>query len=308
MAESLVVAIGGPTASGKSETAIWLAKKINAEIISADVMQSYRQLDIGTAKINIDDMQGIAHYMIDEFSPYENVDISTYTKRALKYEQEVIQKNKAPIITGGSGLYLDSIIYDSYTYEENTASSEIRQELETLYKQKGGSYMYAFLESCDPEYAEITHPNNINRIIRALEYYKVSGRKKSDNLKIKKLRYNNTFYFAVSMDRNNLYERINKRVDIMVEKGLIEEVKRLIDMGVSLSYNAMKAIGYKEIASALLNNTDIDDAVELVKQKSRNYAKRQMTWFNANKDIIWIKEDKPFRMAERIAGIINERK
>lgn len=306
---NITVAIGGPTASGKSGTAVALAKKINGEIVSADVMQSYRELSIGTAKMTIQEMNDVPHFMIDEYSIFDEVALAEYSQKALSYVTDINNRGHIPIITGGSGLYLDSIIYDSYGFPENTVNTVYRKKLEKTAEEKGAEYLYEILRVCDPEYASKTHPNNIKRVIRALEYCKASGKKKSDSLMPKQLRYDNTYYFAIFVNREILYKRIDERVDEMVRNGLIEEVRALIKNKAVPTLNAMQAIGYKEIAHALINGENMTDAIAKVKQKSRNYSKRQYTWLNANRDIIWIDAqiyDNNHKRSERILEVIND--
>jgi tRNA dimethylallyltransferase len=307
---NITVAVGGPTASGKSGTAVSLAKKIDGEIISADVMQSYRELSIGTAKPTASEMEEIPHYMVDEYSIFDDVDTAVYSERALKYINEARNKNRTPIITGGSVLYLDSILYASYDYADNTVDQAYREALMKTAEEKGADYLYGLLCDCDPEYAQNTHPNNVKRIIRALEYYKASGTKKSSNAKTKTFRNPWTYYFAIRVDRDILYKRIDTRVDEMVNRGLIDEVRALICDEKTLKRNAMQAIGYKEIAHALIHNENILEAVAAVKQKSRNYAKRQYTWLNANPDIIWLDAqiyDNHEKRADRMIEVIYDK-
>lgn len=303
-----VIAIAGPTASGKTALSVMLAKRVNGEIVSADCMQSYQLMDIGTAKVTASEAQGIAHYMIDEFMPDVNVNSSLFAKHACIYVDKILAENKTPIITGGSGLYLDSILYSSYDYSDGENDEYYKKELYQLAESKGNDFVYEMLVNTDPEYAKITHPNNVKRVVRALEYYHVTGKKKSSVIKEKKYRYDHTFYFGLKMNREKLYKRINDRVDIMIKNGLIDEVKMLLARGYDTKLNSMKAIGYKEIAEALSGNINMNTAIDQVKQNSRNYAKRQFTWFNANKDIVWIDLDEYANNDEIInfiEGIIN---
>lgn len=282
------IAVAGPTASGKTALSLALAEKYNGEILSADAFQIYRKLDIGTAKITQNEMLDIPHYMIDEYDADAEVSICTFTEKARIYIETIDRKNKMPILVGGSGLYLDSIVYDSYDYNSDTIDPIYRAELVELDNIKGSDYLFSLLESADPEYAAITHPNNSNRVIRALEYIHASGQKKSDITKKKKYRYPNTLYFAINLDRNILYERINNRVDDMIRRGLLSEVRQLLDLGYDQSNRSMQAIGYKELIPVLQGTIKLQDAIAQIKQNSRNYAKRQMTWFRRNHDIIWI--------------------
>ncbi len=306
---NITVAIGGPTASGKSGTAVSLAKKTGGEIVSADVMQSYRELSIGTAKPTPGEIENVPHFMLDEYSIFDEVDTAGFSLKALDYIAGIKQRGRVPIVTGGSGLYLDSILYESYDYPENSVDPAYREELAKMAEEKGADYLYRLLRACDPEYAQKTHPNNVKRVIRALEYHKASGAKKSGNIKTRKFRDSPTYYFALFVARDILYRRIDARVDEMVRRGLIDEVRTFIRDENALKSNAMQAIGYKEIAHALIYNENMHDAVALVKQKSRNYAKRQYTWLNANPDVIWIDAltyDNHPKRADRILEVIHD--
>lgn len=306
-----VIAVAGPTASGKTALSVMLAQRLNGQIVSADCMQSYKYMDIGTAKATEAEKQGVIHYMIDEFMPDVNVSSSLFAKHALIYIGKIFAEGKVPVITGGSGLYLDSILYASYDYSEGENDEAYKKELYQLAEIKGRQFVYEMLLNTDAEYAKITHPNNLKRVVRALEYYHATGKKKSAAVKEKKFRYDNTFYFGLKLNRETLYKRINERVDAMVKNGLIEEVRALLARGYHLKLNSMKAIGYKEIADALAGNTGMDTAIEQVKQNSRNYAKRQLTWFNANKDIIWIAMDEyrsDLDIIDFMEGMINGNK
>ncbi|MFA0816039.1 MAG: tRNA (adenosine(37)-N6)-dimethylallyltransferase MiaA [Anaerofustis sp.] len=285
---NLFIALAGPTGSGKTSLSIELAKYYSAEIVSADAYQIYRHMDIGTAKISKEDRSTIPHYMIDEFNPEENVSVSEYTKRANRYIDTILKDNKIPLLVGGSGLYMDSIIYRSYTYSSDAVDQSYRNMLIAEYAEKGTEWLYLQLNTVDPEYAMITHPNNVKRVLRALEYYHATGQKKSSIEQKKEYRYPPTIYFAIRWDTSILYERINKRVDTMIDNGLIEEVIRLIESGCKEQCNSMQAIGYKELIPVIEGKISPEAAIEKIKQNSRNYAKRQMTWFRRNPDIIWI--------------------
>ena len=300
-----VVALAGPTASGKTELSVKLAMRIGGEIISCDSMQCYEGFDIGTAKVTKEEMQNVPHYMIDEFSPQLNVNVALFASRALTYQENIFQNGNIPILTGGSGLYLDSLVYESYDYGQGEMDERYRAELEALAREKGNEAVYDLLERIDPAYAKITHPNNVKRVIRALEYYKTSGKRKSE-VPQKKLREENTCYFALSMDRSRLYARIDARVDRMMELGLKQEVQRLLDAGISRGQNAMLGIGYKEMASALCGECSVNKAVEKIKQNSRNFAKRQMTWFRRNPGVLWINLDE-YQDTEKILDFMEAR-
>ncbi|MFZ7134507.1 MAG: tRNA (adenosine(37)-N6)-dimethylallyltransferase MiaA [Eubacteriales bacterium] len=302
-----IIGVAGPTASGKTALSICLAKRIDGEIISADARQGYKELNIGTAKITEEEKQGINHFMIDVFEPQEDINIAVFTSLSLNYVDQIIAKNKIPIVIGGSGLYMDSILYNSYNFTSDQVDEEYKRYLNTLLTTKGEKYLYNMLETVDEEYAKLTHPNNIKRVKKALEYFHATGRKKSSVVNMGTYRYEDTYYFALFVERRLLYQRIDQRVDEMIRNGFIEEVKKLLSAGYNRSLNSMQAIGYKEIVDALENNLDMQKTIELIKQKSRNYAKRQYTWFKRNKDIRWIDtsvyntEDS---MADYIEGVI----
>ena len=283
-----IIGIAGPTASGKTALSVCLAKRINGEIISADARQAYKQLNIGTAKITEEERQGINHYMIDVFEPQEDVNIALFTAMGLDYIDQIIAKDKIPIVIGGSGLYMDSILYNSYNFTNDQVDEEYQEYLNTLLSTKGKKYLYDMLETVDEDYARLTHPNNVKRVKKALEYFHATGRKKSSVVNTGAYRYEGTYYFALFIQRRLLYDRIDQRVDEMIRNGLVEEVKKLLQAGYFRTLNSMQAIGYKEIAEALENNFDMQKTIALIKQKSRNYAKRQYTWFKRNNDIRWI--------------------
>ncbi|MBE6038925.1 MAG: tRNA (adenosine(37)-N6)-dimethylallyltransferase MiaA [Anaerofustis stercorihominis] len=303
------IAIAGATASGKTALSVELALRNNMSIISADVMQSYRYMDIGTAKVTPEETKGIEHYMVDKYDPKEDVNIAVFCEDALKAREEIVSQGKTPLFVGGSGLYMDSMLYSSYDYSADCPEDEhYRSYLEDLAKKNGNEYVHNMLMQVDEVYASNTHPNNLKRVIRALEVYHLSGIRKSDMVKEKSFRHK-TYYFTVNMDREVLYERINRRVDIMVQNGLFEEVRHLMNIGCDLSHNSMQAIGYKQVIEMFEGKLTEKECVEKIKQLSRNYAKRQMTWFNKNKDIIRIDVGKFGGIAEiceYMEGIIYE--
>ncbi len=297
--------IAGPTASGKTEVSLLLAKRANACIISADSMQCYRFMDIGTAKPDQKQLNAVKHYMIDEYMPEEAVNVAEYSRRALSYIKTIERENLfLPLITGGSGLYIDSIVYDTYTYNMTATDEAYRSELQEIYREKGGVFLYDMLLRIDPAYAATTHPNNIKRVIRALEFYHTNNRRMSDIKKERRPRFDKLFYFALYVERDILYERINERVDKMIAAGLFDEAANLWHND-RLSATARAAIGYKEIIAYLNGETSMKDTVENIKQNSRNYAKRQYTWFRANKDIIWFDATDQSNM-EKIAREMEE--
>ena len=292
MKQKLLV-IGGPTAVGKTELSIRAAKKLNGEIISADSMQIYKYMDIGSAKVTKDEMDGIKHYLIDIITPdapFSVADFKEYGNNALN---EIICKEKLPIISGGTGLYINSLTCNM-TFTEAEKDEEYRIYLENLAIEKGNEYVHEMLKECDPiSYKEIHH-NNRKRVIRALEVFKLTNKPFSsynagDDF------YNSNYdvyYYVLTMDREKLYERINKRVDIMIEKGLLDECIRLKEMGYTSDIQSMQGIGYKEILYHLEGKISLDEAINMIKQGSRNYAKRQLTWFRRDKRCIFLDKDK----------------
>ena len=283
-----VIVICGPTASGKTALSIELAKKINGEIISCDSMQIYKDMNIGTAKPTKEEMQGIKHYLIDCISPNERYSVADYKKEAKKYIKEIIQKGKTPIIVGGTGLYLDSLIYE-IEYPEIEFDKKYRKMLEERVKKEGLETLYAEAKKIDPRAIEKISPNDEKRILRILEIYKATGKSKTEQeeeSRKKEVEYDYKVY-ALNWDRGILYERINKRVDIMIEQGLIEEVKNILKKYKEFP-TAMQGLGYKEVVEYLQNKITKDEMIEKIKTETRRYAKRQLTWFRKNKQTIWL--------------------
>ena len=283
-----VIVICGPTASGKTALSIELAKKINGEIVSADSMQIYKDMNIGTAKPTIEEMQGIKHYLIDFISPDERYSVADYKKDAKKAIKEIINKGKVPIVVGGTGLYIDSLIYE-IEYPEIEFDEEYRKELENMVEEKGLEYVYEKAKEIDPQAIEKISKNDTKRILRILEIYHATGKNKTQQeieSRKKEVEYDYKVY-AINWEREKLYERINKRVDIMIEQGLIEEVKKI-----SEKYNkfptAMQGLGYKEVVEYLKENCTKEEMIEKIKKETRHYAKRQLTWFRKNKQTIWL--------------------
>lgn len=283
-----VTVICGPTASGKTALSIELAKQLNTEIVSADSMQIYKDMNIGSAKPTLQEMQGIKHYMLDFVSPDERYSVADYKKQATIYIEEILKKGKIPIVVGGTGLYIDSLIYN-IEYNEIEYDEKYRKELEEIAKNEGLDVLYDRAKEIDPEAIKSISKNDKKRIIRILEIYKATGKTKTEQEILS--RKNEVPYdykvFAINMDRQVLYDRINKRVDIMVEQGLIEEVK-MISEKYKKYPTAMQALGYKEIKQYLDGNLTKEDAIEKIKQETRRYAKRQLTWFRKNKQTIWL--------------------
>lgn len=276
-----LVVITGPTAVGKTNISIKLAKEINGEIISADSIQVYKDLDIGSAKITEEEMDGVKHYLIDVLEPTDEFDIYTFKNLAEKAIDEIYTKGKIPIIVGGTGFYIQSVLYD-IDFEETHVDIQYRKELEELVGLYGNEYIHKMLEDVDPEYAASIHPNNVKRVIRALEFYHENNIPLSEHNKEQKENESpyNFAYYVLNDDRDILYERINKRVDKMFDDGLIDEVKAL---SLDESNQSMQGIGYKEVLEYLNGNVSLDECKELIKKNTRHFAKRQLTWFRHEK-------------------------
>ncbi len=284
-----LIVLTGPTAVGKTAASIGLAKAINGEIISADSMQVYKKMDIGTAKITKEEMEGVPHFLIDELNPDEEFSVAHFKKYADKYINEVYERGHIPIIVGGTGFYIQAVLND-IDFTETNADTEYRKELEELARVNGPEYLHNMLFEIDPQAAEKIHFNNVKRVIRALEFYKETGTKISehnDTQSAKSSPYNFA-YFVLNDDREALYERIDKRIDIMLENGLIEEVKALLDAGYDRKLTSMQGLGYKEIAAYLEGEISLEEAIYILKRDTRHFAKRQLTWFRREKDVIFI--------------------
>ena len=300
-----VIVICGPTASGKTSLSIELAKQINGEIISADSMQIYDEMQIGTAKPDEEEMQGIKHYLIGNIKPTTRYSVSEYKIDAINAIEEILQKGKTPIVVGGTGLYVNSLIY-GIDYPEVETDLEYRAELERIVEEKGLEYLYNKAVQIDPEAMQNISKNDQKRILRVLEIYKETGKTKTQ-LEIES-RKNGIPYdykvFALNMPREILYDRINQRVDIMIQKGLVEEVKKLYNKYGEKLTTAMQGIGYKEVVEYLKGNLTKEEMIEKIKMETRRYAKRQLTWFRKNKEIKWIDGLSP--LDENIQCILEE--
>lgn len=284
-----LVILTGPTAVGKTELSIKLAEQINGEIISADSMQVYKYMNIGTAKIMPSEMNNIKHYLIDEFDPSENFNVVKFKEFTDKYIKQIYEKGKIPIITGGTGFYIQAVLYN-ILFEKNETDEKYRKDLEALAKEKGNRYLHDMLKEVDLASAEAIHANNIKRVIRALEYYKITGKRISEHNKEQKKNCSpyNFIYFVLTDDRQCLYDRIDKRVDKMISDGLEDEVKRLVNTGYNKSMVSMQGIGYKEMIDYIEGTYSLDEAVYTIKRETRHFAKRQITWFKREKEVTWI--------------------
>lgn len=284
-----IVCVVGPTASGKTSYAIDIAKQRNGEIVSCDSMQIYKYMNIGTAKATKDEQEQVPHHMIDFVHPNTDYSVADYAIDAKRCIEDIISRGRLPVLCGGTGLYLDAVI-KGIEFSEEKRDDEYREYLWDLAEQNGVDAVFELLREKDPEEADKVHPNNVKRVIRALEICKTTGMTKTeaDRIAVSGSPYNAEI-IGLLMDRECLYERINRRVDMMMEQGLVEEVKSLLDMNIRRDSTAMQAIGYKELVSYLDGSTTLCEAVDKIKQESRRYAKRQMTWFKRNPDINWVK-------------------
>ncbi len=302
-----IVCVVGPTASGKTALSIELAKKLDGEIVSCDSMQIYRGMDIGTAKPTHDEMQGIVHHMLSVVEPSENYSAARYVEDAGKIVDDIIARGKFPIIVGGTGLYVESLVRGTQ-FAEFHEDKKLRDELFSLYEKNGAAYMHKMLSEVDPERAAQIHENNVKRVIRALEVYNATGKtitEHDEKTKEVSPKYDACYIGLMFEERERLYERINLRVDMMIKAGLLDEVKRLLNSGISPSSTAMQAIGYKELTEYFEGKCSLNKAAENIKQASRRYAKRQMTWFRRNKDINWLAVDKSENVFDLLQASIN---
>lgn len=292
MKQPLII-LAGPTAVGKTDLSIKLAQKIGGSIISADSMQVYCHMDIGSAKIMPEEMQGIPHYLIDEFMPEEEFNIVIFQERAKKYMQEIYESGRIPILAGGTGFYIQSVLYD-IDFSKEDSNTKIRRKLEEFAKKEGNLALHQRLVEVDKTSAETIHPNNVKRVIRALEFYMQNGypiSKHNEEEKQKKSPYNFA-YFVLNDDREHLYQRIEQRIDIMMEKGLLEEVTKLKEMGYHKGMVSMQGLGYKEILAYLDGEISLEEAIYILKRDTRHFAKRQLTWFRREEEVIWLDKDK----------------
>ena len=309
-----LVILTGPTAAGKTDLSINLAKKINGEIISADSAQVYKGLDIGSAKITNEEMQGVTHHLIDVFEPDYPFDVTVFKSLAKEKAAEILKRGHIPIVVGGTGFYIQALLYD-IDFDLDTPAEDFdkmyRQKLELIASEDNGpKRLHDELKSVDPESAKTIHMNNVRKVIRALEFYHLYNKPISEHNKEqhKKESAYNSAYFVLNMDREVLYDRINKRVDIMKQNGLIEEVKNLFDKGYNHEYTSMQAIGYKELLEVFerfggdAKDEYLNDAFDKIKQNTRHFAKRQLTWFRREKDTIWL--DKSQMSEEEILEIM----
>ena len=284
-----LIILTGPTAVGKTKASIGLAKALNGEIISADSMQVYKYMDLGSAKIRPEEMQGIRHYLIDKLMPDEEFHVVRFQQMAKDAMKQIYAKGKIPIVVGGTGFYIQALLYD-IDFTESNEDTEYRQKLEQLAKERGAEYLHDMLRKVDPVSADTIHANNVKRVIRALEFHQQTGEKISEHNEQERAKESpyDFCYFVLNDDRAHLYERINLRIDRMLEDGLVEEVNALKDKGYTRDMVSMQGLGYKEILDYLNGESTLDEAIYILKRDTRHFAKRQLTWFRRERDVIWI--------------------
>ena len=293
MCKKPMIILTGPTAVGKTALSIDLAKAINGAIISADSMQVYRHMDIGSAKITKEEMQGIPHYLIDVLEPQEEFHVVKFVELAKAALDEIYANGQIPIVTGGTGFYIQALLYD-IDFTDQECDEAYRESLAQIAKEKGADVLHEMLREVDPKSAEAIHANNVKRVIRALEFYHLSGQRISEHNETEREKTSpyQFAYFVLTDDRTHLYERIEKRVDLMMEQGLLDEVKKLKAMGYHRDMVSMQGLGYKEILDALDGKITLDEAVLKIKKETRHFAKRQLTWFKRERDVIWFDKEK----------------
>lgn len=307
-----LIILTGPTAVGKTKLSIELAKRINGEIISADSMQVYRGMDIGSAKVTREEMQGVRHYLIDEFDPSEEFHVVKFQEYAKRYIREISAGGKIPILAGGTGFYIQAVLYD-IDFTENGSDTSYRDGLQKAAEEKGALFLHEMLKKVDPESAEAIHENNVKRVIRALEYYHETGEKISEHNEEERQKESpyNFAYFVLNDERSEIYRRIDLRVDQMIEQGLLDEVRALRKNGCTREMVSMQGLGYKEMLDYLSGALSFDEAVRILKRDTRHFAKRQLTWFRRERDVIWVDKNHfghdTGRMLEYMADILKQK-
>lgn len=284
-----LIILTGPTAVGKTALSVKLAKAIDGEIISADSMQVYRHMDIGSAKVTPEETEGVPHYLIDVLEPSEEFNVTRFQAMAKSAVETIYGHGHIPIVTGGTGFYIQALLYD-IDFKENDGNSRIRIELEALGRERGDSFLHEMLESIDPQSAALIHVHNRKRVIRAIEYYRLTGERISVHNQTERQKESpyRFLYYVLTTDRSVLYDRIEKRVDAMLRNGLVEEVRALADMGCTREMVSMQGLGYKEILDYLEGRCSLEEAVYILKRDTRHFAKRQLTWFKREREVRWL--------------------
>ena len=309
-----LIILAGPTAVGKTSLSIRLAKETGGEIISADSMQVYRHMDIGSAKITKEEMEGVPHYLVDVLEPEEEFNVVRFQQMANEAAERIWEKGKIPLVVGGTGFYIQALLYD-IDFTENDGDESYRRQLEQKASdEEGASELYEMLKAVDLKAAQEIHPRNIKRIVRALEFYHQTGKKISEHNETQRQKMSpyNYAYFVLTDERGRLYERIDRRVDLMMEQGLLDEVRYLKERGVRKDSTAMQGLGYKELYAYLDGEYPLDEAVRIIKRDTRHFAKRQLTWFKRERDVIWadksvIGQDEQ-KLADYMLGYLREKK
>lgn len=309
-----LIILAGPTAVGKTSLSIRLAKETGGEIISADSMQVYRHMDIGSAKITKEEMEGVPHYLVDVLEPEEEFNVVRFQQMAEEAAERIWEKGKIPLVVGGTGFYIQALLYD-IDFTENDGDESYRRQLEQKASdEEGASELYEMLKAVDLKAAQEIHPRNIKRIVRALEFYHQTGKKISEHNETQRQKMSpyNYAYFVLTDERGRLYERIDRRVDLMMEQGLLDEVRYLKKRGVRKDSTAMQGLGYKELYAYLEGEYPLDEAVRIIKRDTRHFAKRQLTWFKRERDVIWtdksvIGQDEQ-KLADYMLGYLREKK
>lgn len=309
-----LIILAGPTAVGKTSLSIRLAKETGGEIISADSMQVYRHMDIGSAKITKEEMEGVPHYLVDMLEPEEEFNVVRFQQMAKEAAERIWEKGKIPLVVGGTGFYIQALLYD-IDFTENDGDESYRRQLEQKASdEEGASELYEMLTTVDPKAAREIHPRNLKRIIRALEFHHQTGKKISEHNETQRQKMSpyNYAYFVLTDERSRLYERIDRRVDLMMEQGLLDEVRYLKKRGVRKDSTAMQGLGYKELYAYLDGEYPLDEAVRIIKRDTRHFAKRQLTWFKRERDVIWadksvIGQDEQ-KLADYMLGYLREKK
>ena len=308
-----LIILAGPTAVGKTSLSIRLAKETGGEIISADSMQVYHHMDIGSAKITKEEMDGVPHYLVDVLEPEEEFNVVRFQQMAKEAAEKIWEKGKIPLVVGGTGFYIQALLYD-IDFTENDGDESYRRQLEQKASdEEGASELYEMLKRVDPKAAQEIHPRNIKRIIRALEFYHQTGRKISEHNETQRQKESpyNYAYFVLTDERSRLYERIDQRVDLMMEQGLLDEVRYLKERGVRKDSTAMQGLGYKELYAYLEGEYPLGEAVRIIKRDTRHFAKRQLTWFKRERDVIWADKSvigqEEEKLADYMLGYLREK-
>ncbi len=307
-----LIILTGPTAVGKTALSIKLAKAIQGEIISADSMQVYRGMDIGSAKVTTEEMDGVPHYLIDVLDPDEEFNVVVFQKLAREAMEKIYANGHIPIIAGGTGFYIQAIL-NEIAFTETETDDSYRKQLEQQAQEYGAQWLHDQLKEVDPQAAVDIHPNNVKRVIRALEFYKETGTKISEHNEAERQKQSpyNFAYFVLNMDRQKLYERIELRIDQMLEQGLIEEVRQLQEKGCHAGMVSMQGLGYKEILAYLQGECTLEEAIYILKRDTRHFAKRQLTWFRREREVCWIEKEayglKEEKMLDAMLQILKEK-